>query len=199
MIIIPDILGRILNTYSISYTKIGKPTSTRKLKLACHKTFEEIIEDPMLNILSNKVYKIDYWYEMAEKHVTYKRIRGAGNTCTYHITFKSLDKKLETIAKYKIEIECEKNIAKLDLLSEEGEEDIEEGTTIDPKLKSKKPAKWLRKESTGVKKLLFLLAETKDIDKVKTTMSKATFYRNLKICEEKGYIKEGKLLKKVMV
>lgn len=194
---ISDLIEIPRNSYKISYTKIGNPTGTRKLKLVCCKTFEEIIQDYMLNVLTNSVYQQDYWHEMAERHVKYKRTRGAGNTCTYHITFKSLDKKMDVIAKYEIEIECEKNTAGIDLLSEE--ENKEEAANDQPQPPSKKTAKWVQKEGKGVRNFLILLSETKDIDKLRNTMSKASFYRNLKICEEKGYVKEGQLLRKVMV
>lgn len=195
--VITSMMGGPLNRYFISYGKVGKPTSTRKLALSCEKTFEEIIYEPMLNILSNSVYKTDYWYEMEGRYVLFERIRGAGNSCTYRVKLNSLNEKLELLAEYEVDIECLENNTGINLFVEEEKSDYWSNWKPRPKLK--KLAKWARAERIGIRNFLILLSMEKDIEKLKKFLSRATFFRNKKICEEKGYIKDGKLVRKVMV
>jgi len=46
---------------------------------------------------------------------------------------------------------------------------------------------------------IFKLHELGSLDEVRKEFSKATYYRHLKKCQNLGYIKEGKLIKKVFV
>jgi hypothetical protein len=60
-------------------------------------------------------------------------------------------------------------------------------------------SKWAKEESGAIKRYLSLLSIEGSLQNLrsKSYMSRATYYRNLKYCQEKGYIVDGKLVRKV--
>ena len=65
--------------------------------------------------------------------------------------------------------------------------------------KDKIHSQWYLSESSAIRFFLLLLRESKNLEVLKTKMSKATYYRNLKKCVERGYIVDGKLKRKIFV
>ncbi len=63
--------------------------------------------------------------------------------------------------------------------------------------KEKKLTKWVQEESTAIRRFLIDLSHAGSLKKLKAKTSKATYYRNLKLCREKGYIVGDKLVRKV--
>ena len=107
----------------------------------------------------------------------------------------------ELSGNYKVEIEC------LNPPTDEDEQKelFAQYQEIGKKYKAPKSEKsrqlttWLREEGSGIKWFIINLHEAGSLKKLKKEMPKATFYRNLKVCEEKGYIQKGKLVKRVYV
>lgn len=65
--------------------------------------------------------------------------------------------------------------------------------------KSKHLTTWVLNESGAIRVFVIQLQEAGSLKKLKKEIPKATYYRNLKICEEKGYVKDKKLVKRVWV
>lgn len=63
--------------------------------------------------------------------------------------------------------------------------------------KSKHLTTWVLNESRAIRSFVMQLQEAGSLKKLKKEMPKASYYRNLKIFEERGYVKDKKLVKSV--
>lgn len=186
------------NIYQIAYFKKGKPTGKRKFIFHGNSTFEEILFDCVLNPICNSVYKMDYWYAMLGTNLIITRKSIGGLICIYSIVMKAWKESKPILCEYEVEINCLFDTKEIDLFEEYRNEP---GEIPYPKIveKSKTLAKWVRAETHGIKHFLIELDRIKELKLLKQKMSKATFYRNLKTCLERGYVKDEKLVRRVWV
>lgn len=181
------------NYFRAQYTKVGKPTSTRVGDYR-YPTFEGVLED-LINTFCKSVFKDDYrfWYD---EDILLKRLMETKIVCRYLVSMLDHGTK-KTICEYEVEIECLHDSKEIDIMERflTIDESISK-SVVEQEVKKDKPAKWIMEEGTAVKFfLLNLIQENGNLNKLKTKIPKATYYRNLKICKEKGYVVNGKLAK----
>ena len=143
-------------------------------------------------------YNMDYWYSMLGSDIVFTRKTIGETLCTYTITVRKHGLSSAILNEYIVEIDCRLNSKQIDLFEEYQSEHLEPIRSL-KKEKTKQLAKWLSRETRAVRWFLFQLHEHKELAELKKHMSKATYFRNLKICVDKGYIKDGRLIRKVMV
>jgi hypothetical protein len=135
---------------------------------------------------------------MLNKYVFIHRKKAVGLNCEYIVSFPEnctfSNKKIE----YEIEIECIKNDSKIDLFFEKFEYKTFSKYAIQ---KQKTTTDWFNNESIALKSFLIQLQNHGSLKALKKSglISKATNYRNLKTCQEKGIIVDGKLAKRILV
>ena len=184
-----------MNTFEVKYEKKGKPTSLRKFKMYGGNNYEDILFDSVLNIICNSLYKMDYFYSFLGNTIFIKRLSANIFRCNYIVECREFRNSSKVIFNYNVEIEC---------LSEVKPEKLLEECRIqfqDDKPKEKKDknfTKWVLNERRAIRNFLYFWSIEGDLKK-SNCFSKATYYRNLKECIEKGYIKDGKLVRKVIV
>jgi len=148
------------------------------------------------------MYNVNYDFAFLGDIIIIKRIKANVYVGSYSVECMDIEEKDKVVANYFVEIEHCSSL-ELNFLVEEFRIQYQEERNnlvhgSEPKKKEKKLSKWIMKESKGIRDLLSYMAEN-NIDIYKEIYSKATYYRNKKLCEEKGYIKNGKLVRKVFV
>jgi hypothetical protein len=188
-----------MNYFRVSYQKKNKPTGTRTFDvLSENATFEYILIDNILNVLCESALGQPYYWEMLNKYVFIHRKKAVGLDCQYIISIldnrTSSNKKIE----FEIEIECIKNNSEIDLFFERFEYKTFSKQVIQ---KKKTTTDWFKKEPAAIKSFLINLEQHSSLKALKKSglISKATYYRNLKTCQEKGIIVDGKLVKRILV
>jgi hypothetical protein len=188
-----------MSVFRVKYWKKGKPTGSRSYTYyAQSTTFEEVLFGLMLNHICERNYYINYEWFMINEWVFVKRVQANGITCEYVVTLLVWQDRSRIAAEYIVEIEYLENDGTVNILDQK--EDLEPMVTETPK-KTKLPTDWYKNETRGVRFFLLWLNQEGSLKALKKSnwMSKATYYRNLKICTEKGYIKDGKLVKRLFV
>lgn len=189
------------NDYKISYGKKGKPTSVRYIELWAPYNYEEVLKRVVLDKITNRVYGNEFWMAMEGTFLKWTRkIKCNGVICEYEVDcYKPNSQQL--VCTYIVTITCQENtIKKEELEAISKNEDSERQEVIDPKRQPKKIlAKWALKENFKIRYFLECLAKGKTLEVLKSEIPKATFYRYKKYCEEKGYINNGKLARRVLV
>lgn len=191
-------MNSITNQFNVKYFKVNQPTSTRYLGVNGPFTFEDVMVEYILELLCEKTYKY-YFYEMIGQYVTMKRSNVFNEICQYSVILRDLENLEKVLFEYNVEIDCIKNNNNINLAEEKYIIDSNNGS-FTPKFKDKKFTKWILNERLAVRTFLLVMIETEgDINKLKKYMSKATYHRHMKYCKEKGYIVDGKLVRKVLV
>ena len=187
-----------MNVFEIKYWKIGKSTGAIKQGISGLATYEEVLFRYMLNKVSNSIYHMDYWYAMLGEHVFVERKSANSKICVYEVALNDLYKRDLELFKYKVEIECVYDSKEGDICEEEEDLNYRTPESKDKK-ESKQFTKWVMNESRAIRWFLWQLDQVKSLELLKEETSKATYYRNLKACKAKGYIKDGQLVRKVWV
>jgi hypothetical protein len=187
------------NYFVATYAKVGKPTSTRKGRYR-YPTFEDVFQD-ILNTICKSVYKMD-WHFMIDEDIVVESLMENKIICHYLV--KPLDHNTRIpICEYEIEIECIYDSGEIVIMRQfSTREEPSVQKAVKPEKKKKGYTKWVLQETPAIKWFLIQLASKGgDLKLLKSDpyMTKATYYRNLKRCEEKGYIINGKLVRKVYV
>jgi len=188
-----------MSVFRVNYQKKNKPTGNREFPVfAASTTFEDVLFEFLLSDLCEVNYYTHYWWQMLNEHIFIKRVNVKGLRCEYIIILCDMYHRSKVVAEYQVNIECFENDKSVDIF--EQKQNFKDLPNY--KLpKDKLPTEWYTKESGAIRRFLFSLKELGSLKKLKESefMSKATYHRNLKICIEKGYIKEGKLAKRILV
>lgn len=189
-----------MNVFNVSYWKKGKETGTRKYRLnsLCSDTYESVLFEFTLNHLCESSYYWNYEWYMLNEDVFVKRIRANSLICEYEVILLHWRDRSKILANYIIEMECLESDGSVDILEQEKE--LKPLKLAKP-LKEKLPTAWLKNESGAIRRFLYLLEHEGSLKALRNSvyMTKPTFYRNLKICQDKGYIVNGKLVKRLSV
>ncbi|MCT4589120.1 MAG: hypothetical protein N4A71_14960 [Carboxylicivirga sp.] len=187
--------------YQIKYGKAEDPTTTRYESHSTidAETYDSIIFDNVLNHLCNKVYDQDYFHEFIGNIVFIEVVKANNLIGEFRIRFLDFDTCEEecvysVVIEPKFDVDSQYNLAELD----------EPYAEYPPKKKkvvqdknSKEIAEWVLQEKGGIKEFLLLLDTMGSLKKMKEFYSRTTLYRHVKYCEEKGYIKDGRLVRQV--
>jgi hypothetical protein len=189
--------------FKVTYYEISKPTGKRSY-LGNYDAYEDslfasfgVLET--IHLQATKGYHYDWMF--LNNSVFVQRINMNTLICEYDVQIYHPSKEGELIGNYRVEIEClnpPKEIQKQDELFYHYREIGEKHEKPKP-TKAKKLTSWLQNEDRGIKWFIIQLNDQGSLKKLKMQMSKATYYRNLKACKEKGYIQNGKLVKRVYV
>ncbi|WP_343633973.1 hypothetical protein [Fluviicola sp.] len=189
-----------MNVFNVRYWKKGKENGVRKYRLhsLCSDTYESVLFEFTLDHLCESSYYWDYEWYMLNEHVFVKRIRANSLICEYEVTLLHWKDRSKIVATYIVEMECLESENSDNILKQEKE--LKPLKLAKP-LKEKLPTVWLKNESGAIRRFLYLLKHEGSLKALKgaTYMTKPTFYRNLKVCQEKGYIVDGKLVKRLLV
>lgn len=189
-----------MNVFNVRYWKKGKENGVRKYRLHsfCSDTYESVLFEFTLDHLCESSYYWDYEWYMLNENIFVKRIRANSLICEYEVTLLDWSDRSKILANYIVEMECLEPENSDDILKQEKE--LKPIKLVKP-LKEKLPTVWLKNESGAIRRFLYLLKHEGSLKALKGSkyMTKPTFYRNLKVCQEKGYIVDGKLVKRLSV
>jgi hypothetical protein len=183
------------NLFKVKLFKVNQPTSTRYFEIDAKSTFEEIMVDYILEIICVKIYKY-YYHEMIGQYVTMKRVNVYNEICLYSVVLRDLNNLGKILFEYKVEIDCIKNSNDINLADEKYI--IDNKSNFTQIIKEKSPTNWFLKERSAIRMFLMVFSDLKgDVKEIKKRISKATYHRHIKYCKEKGYIVNGKLVRKI--
>lgn len=186
-----------MNKFNVKYCRKNQIMGTQSFPVfAASTTSEEVLFEFVLSDLCESNYHTHYWWQMLNEHIFVKRIKAAGPLCEYQVLLFDIQERSKLVVEYEVEIDCIINDGTVDIFHQE--EDLQTPTTKKPK-KEKLPTEWFLKESSAIKGFLILLNHYGNLKELKMNTNKATYYRNLKICLDKGYVKNGKLVKRLFV
>lgn len=188
-----------MSVFKVNYWRKGKEQGKRGfIGFFNSTTFEEVLFETTLSTLCESTYYTHYEWFFLNEVVFIKRAKANGARCEYNVLLFDLYDRSKLQSEYEVEIECLENDGSIDLLLQEKE--LKEPKRITSK-KSRQLTEWFRKESTTIKCFLMLLQDTGSLKALRKSgmISKATYYRNLNVCVEKGYIKNDKLAKRLFV
>jgi len=188
-----------MNTFKVEYCKKGKPTSTQKFYSMHTTSYEDVLFSHTLNKLCLSTYQVDDWSLGLNENIFICRGSANSKLCTYNIHLFDMQNKMKLLAEYWVNIECIENDGLSDIFEQLYEIIPVQECKIQKRLKKQQPTEWIKKEKTSIQKFVILLDKFKSLKKLKEIMPKATYYRNLKICREKGYIQGNRLAKRVFV
>lgn len=188
-----------MNVFKVKYWKIDKLNGTRKFNVrGSDINYERVLFDFTLSHLCERTYFHNYEWFMLNEHVFVKRLKANSVICEYQVSFFDIHNKSKLLETYKVEIECLENDHSKDLFLQQFE--IKEPMHREIE-KEKLPTAWFLEEPRAVRWFLLMLQEYKTLKALKNSgiFSKATYYRNLKKCEEKGLISNGKITRRLEV
>lgn len=189
--------------FNVSYYEESKPNGKRSY-LGIYSTYEDVLFTSFgvleaIHLQSTKGYHYDW--PLLNHSVFIQRTNMNIMICEYDVQIYHPLKEGELSGNYKVEIEC-LNPPKE---AQEQEELFEHYRVIGSKYKAPKPRKskqftsWLQNEDRAIQWFMIQLNSAGSLKGLKKELSKATYYRNLRVCEEKGYIQNGKLVKRVFI
>lgn len=185
--------------YQIIYGKAEDPTTTRYESHSAIdvESYDSIIFDNVLNRLCNKVYDQDYFHEFIGNIVFIEVVKANNLIGEFRIRFLDFDTCEEecvysVVIEPKFDVDSQYDLAELD----------EPYAEYQPKRKNLKESKkeiaeWVMQEKVAVRKFLIQFDNLGSQEELKKHLSRATIYRHMKYCKEQGYIKDGKLIRKV--
>lgn len=184
------------NQFTAKYYQTNKPKVNRgNDTLYILPSFEKVLVS-VLDMLCERVYFHSDW--ILREGLIIKPIFCNKLLCEYSVKIPDLKNENKILKDYIIQIECNFDNGIDDVLEPNHDLDfIREEKVIGKIEKEKNHTKWYLKESLAIRFFLLLLYQSKNLEELKTKISKATYYRNLKICLEKGYIVDGKLKRKI--
>lgn len=190
-----------MNQFEVKFWEEDKPTGTRSFPCNNYDSFEEVLFNCVISDLCMRKYDTEYWWPMLGDHVFVQRLHANAHICEYEITLNALSDRTKFLAKFRVEIQTiwyatEHPDYPEILLCEE--QDVDKRVDHSKK-KEKHFTKWILEESRAVRMFLLDLHLAGSLRELKKNTNKATYYRNLKICREKGFIVGDKLVRKVFV
>lgn len=188
-----------MSVFKVDYCQKGKPTGTRKFLSMQTTSYEDALFSFTLDKLCLSIYKVEYWWPYLNDNLFIHRVSANAKLCVYDVMLFDMQNRMKLLADYEVTIECIMNDSLEDIFEEANELTPVQERKIPKPLKSKQLTEWVKNESTPIKGFLILLDHAKSLKKLREGMSKATYYRNLKICQEKGYIEGNKLVKRIFV
>lgn len=187
--------------FKVTYYETSKPTGKRSF-LGIAMNYETVLFNQVLDTIhlqSTNGYNYDWLF--LNHSVFAQRTNMNTMICEYDVQIYHPLKEGELSGNYKVEIEC-LNPPKE---AQEQEELFEHYREIGIKYKEPEPRKskqltsWLQNEDRRIKWFIIQLNSAGSLKALKKELSKATYYRNLRECEQKGYIQNGKLVKRVFI
>ena len=193
-------MNSLANVFTAKFWDVNKPNGSRSLGTYLDSfNFEDILQRILLEDLCEKVYNHSDRM-IIENNVIIEKIKINPLICEYSVKFKNLMDDSKITREFHIRIECVKNFGNSNINEEQIPSIYLSNRKIVSKvLKEKKITNWVLNEKSAIKRFLIKVNEVKNLDELKHSMPKATYYRNMKYCKEKGYIINGKLTRKVMV
>lgn len=188
-----------MSVFTVNYWRKGKEQGKRGfIGFFNSTTYERVLFDSVLRDLCESTYSMHYEWFFLNNDIFIKRTKANGVRCEYTVRLFKLGDRSKLLSEYEVEIECLENDGSIDLLLQE--EEMKEPKRIKPQ-KRKSTTEWFRKETWAIKWFLIYLNDVGSLKALKKSgkISKATYYRNLKVCLEKGYIKNDKLVKRIFV
>lgn len=187
--------------FNVSYYEESKPNGKRSF-LGMAPNYEIVLFNQVLDTIHLQATKgYNYDWPFLNHSVFIQRTNMNSMICEYNVQIHHVHNWDKLLGNYKVEIECitpPTNEGEQEMLFEHYQEIGRKYESPEPK-KSKQLATWLQNENRAIKWFLLDLHNTGSLKRLKVEMSKATYYRNLKLCEEKGYIKKGKLVKRIWI
>lgn len=195
-----------INLFEVKFWEEGKPQGTRSFQARNYDSYEKILFNCVLSGLCMRKYHTEYEWFMLNEHVFIKRINANSHICEYRIQLYDMFNREKFICDFNVEIHTitycypdGEDYLKM-LLSEEKEYQKKESQLTEKDNRTngnKKLTKWVLEESSAIRWFLIQLINAGSLKNLQKEMNKATYYRNLKECREKGYIEGDKLKRKV--
>lgn len=188
-----------MSVFRVKYYRTGKARGARGFISLHGRSYEDVLINQAFDDLCQSVYQHTDRYVFLDNFAFVKRIRANSKLCIYQVMLFDWRDKTKLLAEYQVEIECEINDGLTDIFEQDCEFAPVPEKTMSKPLKEKSPTTWLMQEPRAVRWFLIELYYSKSLKALKETRSKATYHRNLKICQEKGYIVRNKLVKRIFV
>lgn len=191
--------NNVMNVFKVKYWKKNKPNGTRKFNIfGSDVNYEKVLFDGTLSHLCERTYFHNYEWFMLNEHVFVKRLKANSFICEYEVSLFDMHNTSKLLEVYNVEIECIENDQSCDLFNEENQLKEPLMRKIE---KEKHLTDWFLKEPRAIRSFLLMLTRFENLKALKKSgyISKATYYRNLNICEEKGLIKNGKITRRIQV
>jgi hypothetical protein len=184
-----------MNIFEASYQRKDKVNS-RIVKSG--EFFTDTYESVLMGFLLKEICEIHIThydeYMFVNNCVFVRRISANAANCIYEVVMEKPFGNHE-VFKFDVFIEC--------LSREEGSDIYKEKWKFKKyeslaEKKKKKKNEWWANEPYAIKNFLFQLSQFENLKELKKSgvLSKATYYRNLKKCQERGLIKDGKIVKR---
>lgn len=187
--------------FKVTYYETSKPTGKRSFP-AYYPNYEDILFDAVIDAIHTQATNgYHYDWPFLNHSVFAQRTNMNTMICEYDVQIYHPLKEGELSGNYKVEIEClnpPKEAQEQDELFYHYREIGIKYKETEPR-KSKQLTSWLQNEDRRIKWFIIQLNSAGSLKALKKELSKATYYRNLKECEEKGYIQNGKLVKRVFI
>jgi hypothetical protein len=189
--------------FNVTYFETSKPTGKRSYT-GIYNAYEDALFTSFgvletIHLQATKGYHYDWMF--LNHSVFVQRTNMNSMICEYDVQIYHPNKEGELKGKYKVEIECLNPPNEI-----QGQDELfYHYREIGKKYKAPKPRKskqltsWLKNEDRAIQWFIIQLKIVGSLKALKKELSKATYFRNLKVCEEKGYIQNGKLVKRVFV
>lgn len=185
-----------MNKFEASYQRKDRENS-RIVKSG--EFFTDTYESVLMGFLLKEICEIHIThydeYMFVNNCVFVRRISANAANCIYEVVMEKPYGNHE-VFRFDVFIEC--------LSMEEGSDIYKEewkfkGYEPNAEKKKKKKNEWRASEPVAIKKFLYLLSQFENLNELKKSnlLSKATYYRNLKKCEERGLINDGKIVKRI--
>lgn len=190
-----------MNEFEVKFWEEGKPTGARTFLATNYESFESVLFNCVLSDICMRKYETEYWWSMLGDHVFVNRLRANSHICEYEITLNTLHNRTRLLAKFRVEIHTIRYATGHPEYPEillRQEQDVDRRVEH-PKKKEQHFTKWILKEPRATRMFLVDLHLAGSLRELKKNMNKATYYRNLKVCREKGFIDGDKLVRKVFV
>lgn len=187
-----------MSEFIVKYWRKDKRTGTQSYGVKADSfTYENVLFQFVLNDICKSTYHVEYFFPMLNDDVFIKRINVNNFICSYEIILCNNYTKA-VVDEFFVEIKCKINDESIDLSEElnslEAYKPLSNGQE-----KTKQLTEWLIKENYGVRMFIVMLESYGSLKKLKSHYSKSTYHRNLKICQDKGYVKNGELAKRVYI
>lgn len=187
--------------FKVSYYEKSKLKGKRSFPVndSC---YEDVLFCLVLDTIHLRATRgVNYEWPLLNNSVFIQRINMNSLICEYDVQIHHYRDWNKLLANYRVEIHCEtppKTKQEEEMLFEHYREIDRKYEPPNP-IKSKQFPSWLENEANPIKWFLMELNRLGSLKALKKTMSSSTYYRKLRVCEEKGYIINGKLVKRIWV
>jgi hypothetical protein len=103
--------------YTVKYGVAGKPTTIREGKFITPDDFESLMNEDILNIISQRVYEMDI--AGLRDFMVIKRGLVTEDYCEYKVVCKDLNNISKVMFEYEVEITCLNNPTNMDLTAQD--------------------------------------------------------------------------------